>query len=286
MFVTTGVTGQVGGVVATRLLEKGLPVRGVVRDPGKGAIWKERGAELAIADVTDAGAMTAAFAGAEAVFLLFPPSFDPAPGFPEVRAVALALKAALLTARPRKVVCLSTIGAQVSRPNLLSQLGLVEQELSTLPMPIAFLRPGWFMENSAWDLASAKEKGVIASFLQPLDSAFPMVSVADVGAAAARMLQEQWTGRRIVELEGPARVTPSEIAAAFGKALGRPVRAEIVPRDDWERLFRDQGMKNPEPRIRMIDGFNEGWIEFEGEQANRLKGATNIETAIAKILSA
>jgi hypothetical protein len=31
-----------------------------------------------------------------------------------------------------------------------------------------------------------------------------------------------------------------------------------VPRESWDELFRLQGMKNPERRIRMLDGFNEG----------------------------
>jgi hypothetical protein len=43
---------------------------------------------------------------------------------------------------------------------------------------------------------------------------------------------------------------------------------EAVPRDTWEGPFASQGTKNPTPRAQMLDGFNEGWIEFEnGEQA-------------------
>ncbi len=233
MFAITGVTGQVGGIVATQLLQAGLPVRAILRNAEKGKAWHEKGAELALAEMTDAEALTAAFAGAEGVFLLIPPTFDPTSGFPEVRAVIDALKTALLRARPERVVCLSTIGAQAEEPNLLSQLGLVEQELSTLPLPIAFLRAAWFMENAAWDVAAAREAGVIASFLQPLDQAYPMVSVADVGERAASLLRENWAGKRIVELQGPEKVTPADIAAAFSKVLGKPVSAEIVARDGW-----------------------------------------------------
>jgi uncharacterized protein YbjT (DUF2867 family) len=63
-----------------------------------------------------------------------------------------------------------------------------------------------------------------------------------------------------VELEGPARVSPNDLAKTFANALGRPVRVEIVARDTWETLFRGRGMKNPLSRMRMLDGFNEGWI--------------------------
>ncbi|MFK0332365.1 NmrA family NAD(P)-binding protein [Rhizobium sp. NPDC090275] len=283
MFAITGVTGQVGGIVATQLLQAGLPVRAILRNAEKGKAWREKGAELALAEMTDADALTAAFTGAEGVFLLIPPTFDPTSGFPEVRAVIAALKTALLRARPERVVCLSTIGAQAEELNLLSQLGLVEQELSTLPLPIAFLRAAWFMENAAWDVAAAREAGVIASFLQPLDQAYPMVSVADVGERAASLLRESWSGKRIVELQGPAKVTPADIAAAFSKVLGKPVGAEIVARESWEALFKGQGMRNPMPRIRMIDGFNEGWIRFEGQPE---RGSTTLETAIRRLVEA
>jgi len=38
----------------------------------------------------------------------------------------------------------------------------------------------------------------------------------------------------------------------------------VVVRDTWQALFTTQGMNNPLPRMQMIDGFNEGWIEFAG----------------------
>ncbi|CDM56104.1 MULTISPECIES: NmrA family NAD(P)-binding protein [Rhizobium] len=283
MFVITGVTGQVGGVVAAHVLAAGLPVRAVARNAEKAAEWKDKGAGLALAEMTDADTLAKAFAGADGVFLLIPPTFDPTPGFAEVRAVIAALKAALLSSRPAKVVCLSTIGAQATEPNLLSQVGLVEQELSALPMPIAFLRAGWFMENAASDIATARETGVVPSFLQPLDHPYPMVSVCDVGAKAAELLLQEWAGKQVIELMGPKRVTPNDIAAVFSSVLGKPVRMEPVARDTWQQLFIGQGMKNPIPRMRMIDGFNEGWIRFEGEPA---KGTTTLEMAIRRLVDA
>ena len=127
MYAITGITGQVGGAVARSLLATGQPVRAVVRDAAKGEAWKARGCEVAVADVAEPAALTAALQGVEAAFLLIPPLFDPAPGFPEVRALAATLHAALLAARPNRLVCLSTIGAQATQPNLLTQLGLIEQ---------------------------------------------------------------------------------------------------------------------------------------------------------------
>jgi len=138
------------------------------------------------------------------------------------------------------------------------------------------------MENSSWDVAPAKT-GMIQSFLQPLDKSVPMVATADIGRLAAELLQETWNGHRVVELEGPHRVTPNEIAAGFANLLGRPVKVEAVKHETWESLFRSQGMKNPEPRIRMLDGFNEGWIEFEGKEMPR-KGKVALDTVLRTLI--
>ena len=135
-----------------------------------------------------------------------------------------SLKSALERADPGRVVYLSTIGAQARESNLLTQHTIIEQALGELPMPITFLRPAWFMENFRWDVAAARESGVIMSFLQPLDKAVPMVATADIGREAAKLLQESWIGRRVIELEGPRRVTPDEIANTFAEVLGRRVR--------------------------------------------------------------
>jgi uncharacterized protein YbjT (DUF2867 family) len=284
MFGVTGITGNVGSVVARSLLDSGRSVRAIVRDESKGEVWARRGCAVAVADIFDAKALTEAFQGAEGVFVLVPPVFDPKPDFPEAHAVAFALKLAVAAAKPGKVVYLSTIGADAKETNLLTQHTIIEDALRELPIPVTFLRPAWFMENSSWDVASAQNEGMVSSFLQPLDRAIPMVATADIGNLAAQLLQETWTGNRVVELEGPTRVTPLDIAGAFSRLLGRPVKAMAVPRESWESLFLSQGMQNATPRIRMLDGFNEGWIEFEHGASNSRKGATRLETVLQSLI--
>ena len=43
-------------------------------------------------------------------------------------------------------------------------------------------------------------------------------------------------------------------------------------------------MKNPIPRIRMLDGFNEGWIDFEGGKAGSQKGSVALENVLKALL--
>jgi uncharacterized protein YbjT (DUF2867 family) len=280
MYAIMGITGQIGGVVGRVLLTANQQVRAVVRDAVKGRTWADRGCEVAHATIEDASSLATAFRGAQGVFVLVPSSFDPAPGFPEARAIGVTLRAALQSASPGRVVYLSTIGAQATQSNLLTQHSIIEEALGTLPMPITFLRPAWFMENCSWDVAPARTQGVIPSFLHPLDKPFPLVATADIGRVAARLLQESWTGRRVVELEGPQRVTPNEIAATFAGLLQQPMRMEVVPRESWEELFTAQGTKNPTPRMQMLDGFNEGWIDFERGTSGSEKGVVSLETVL------
>lgn len=286
MFAITGITGKVGGALARSLLAEGLPVRAVLRDTAKAAEWKSLGCEVAFAEMDDAESLAAAFKGAGGVFILPPSEFDPEPGFPEARRVIAAVRQSLAEARPTRVVCLSTIGADAPHENLLTQRTLLEDAVGALGLPVSFLRPGWFMENARSDIPSTREEGVLHSFLQPADKAFPMVATQDVGRTAARLLREDWNGTRIVELEGPVRVSPNDIARAFAAALGRPVSVEIVPRETWDGIFRAQGARNPLPRIRMIDGFNEGWIDFADQGRAARKGSVAIESVIAEMVAA
>jgi NAD(P)H dehydrogenase (quinone) len=284
MYTITGITGKVGGILAHKLLEAGQPVRAVVRDAAKGQAWADRGCEVAIAEMEDAEALAKAFTGSEAVFILPPSEFDPEPGYPEAQRVIDAVVAALKAARPVRVLCLSTIGADAREDNLLTQRTMMEVVLSTLSIPVTFLRPAWFLDNALWDVASARDEGVIRSFLTPADKPVAMVATEDIGRTAAELIQQDWTGNRVVELEGPARTSPNDLARAFANALGHPVRVEIVPRDTWETLFQGQGMKNPRPRMRMLDGFNEGWIDFPGNGDLALKGIVSVDTAISNLV--
>lgn len=285
MFAITGITGQVGGKLATALLEQGHQVRAVLRDEAKAASWAQRGCQIAMAGMDDAEALQRAFEDVDAVFIVLPPIFDPSPGFTEARKYIAAIRQALAASLPERVVCLSTIGAQVERENLLTQLRLMEQALGSLPMPIAFLRAAWFMENFAMDIASARQEGLIRSFLQPIDKLVPMVATRDIAELAASLLTQSWEGRHIVELEGPARIAPEDAARILGELLQREVVAQPVPRSEWSALFHAQGMLNPEPRMQMLDGFNAGWIEFEQDRLPASVGTTGLAAVLARLVT-
>ena len=106
MYAITGITGKVGGEVARTLSKAGLALRAVVRDAQKGAVWAaDLGCDVAVADMSDAAALTAAVSGTRGGFVLLPPIFDPSPDFPETRAT-VAGAATSFGRRPSSKGCL------------------------------------------------------------------------------------------------------------------------------------------------------------------------------------
>src|SRR5262245_5188236 len=91
MFVVAGVTGNTGSVVADALLRAGASVRVVLRDKQRAAEWAARGAEPAIADLTDVAALAAALRGAAAAYLLVPPNVKVDDPIADAERVASAL---------------------------------------------------------------------------------------------------------------------------------------------------------------------------------------------------
>lgn len=288
MYAVMGITGKVGGALASTLLESGSRVRGIVRDAGKAAAWKERGAEIAVADYDDVAALSAAFSGVDGVFVMIPPNFAPAPGFPETERTLTAIYDALAKARAKKGVYLSSIGAeQKSGTGLIMQTRMLEERFGDLPMQHVFLRAGWFMENFAGDVASARSEGKIYSHLQPLDRRVPMVATEDIGKAGAEVLcQQDWEGTRRIEVAGPRDYSPLDVAEDFSEAVGRKVEAVVVPRDQWIKSFVAQGMPADRtgPRAEMVDGFNSGLIHFGVPETENYVGATELCTVLKSLV--
>jgi hypothetical protein len=65
-------------------------------------------------------------------------------------------------------------------------------------------------------------------------------------------------------------------------AANQPVQA--APRETCQALFESQGMLDPLPRVQMLDGFNEGWIDFEGGQAGTIKGKVELHTVLQELV--
>jgi NAD(P)H dehydrogenase (quinone) len=281
MFTIMGITGNVGGAVAQNLLAAGKTVRAVVRNPQTAKVWADRGVELVQSAYDDAAGLARAFAGAEGVFAMIPPDFAPTPGLPDQKRTIAAIREALAQARPGKAVFLSSIGSeQSSGLGLITATHLLEEATRTLPIPVAYLRAGSFMENWLGASEHIRATREMPFFYAPLERRFPLVAAQDIGLAGATVLQQNWTGERVLEVDGPEGGTSlHEVAVAFGRALGREVKAVEVPEAAWQSAVVAMGM--PADRtglyIEMVKSFNSGWIHFGNSGTETFHGPTTIE---------
>lgn len=286
MYVVFGATGQTGSAVADTLLEKKLPVRVVLHSDKAADAWRTKGADVALADVTDASAMTEALHGATGVYALNPPAYKSADMFALAREVGARYAEAIKRSGVRKAVLLSSVGSQhaAGTGNILTT-HILENIFGEMAIPVTFLRAASFMDNWNGVAKVAAEKGVLPSFYQPLERKLPMVATRDIGRAAAFALTEEWTGKRIIELHGAADYSPDDTVAAFARALGRDVRAVAIPESEWQRTVESFGF-SPEAATsygEMMRGFNSGHIVFENNAATETRrGETTIEDYVAE----
>ncbi len=275
MFFVAGMTGHVGGAAARRLLEEGHTVRTLARDPQKAAEWAQKGVDVRQGDFTDPAAVAGALEGVAGAYLMMPPVMIPSPGYPEANAVIASFGEALRQTPPPRLALLSSVGSEQSHGlGNITTTHLMEEALGDLPFPTAFVRAGGFFENYVGGLATAASTGLYYSFFQPTNRTLPMIATADIGAEVARLLAGGWEGKKIVELGSP--VSPDDIAAAMGAAVGRPVTAQAIPRERWAATLESFGLPAGHTDLyeEMMDGFNSGWIHFGVPGTEPVAGTT------------
>jgi len=284
MYIVSGATGQTGSVVARTLLEKGLPVRVIVRSEEKGKSWKNLGAEVAVADVHDADALTKALTGGKVLYLMNPPNEQSEDMFVETEKVITVFQTAIENSSLEKLVVLSSVGAQHSSgtgPIVTNHL--VEQAFGKSDIPTTFVRATYFMENWNSVLETVKNKGIMPSFLQPLDMKIPQVAAEDIGRTAAEAMLEKSEAAQIKELAG-LLYSPNDVAEAFSKVLGREVKAVAVPEEQWMEILQTfASRRNAEAFYEMTQWVNSGSPTFE--TGNPIEGKVTIEDYAKKVLT-
>jgi uncharacterized protein YbjT (DUF2867 family) len=285
MYVVLGANGRAGGEAARALIEHGEAVRVVVRHPEQGAKWTALGAEMAVASIEDAGTMANALKGASGAFLLNPP---PVSGDPYACTEKLgeALADAARRARLPKAVVLSSIGAQhASGTGVIATLNRFETLLDGVAPATAFLRSGYFVETWGEVAETVMSESVLPTFLEPSQK-IPMVSTIDVGRAAAALLCEDWTGKRVVELGGPEDWSAGDVAAAFAEVLGRPIKSMFVPSEQRAALLSQGGVpaEVANALLGMYVGIANGLFIRQNESEHR-RGTISLTEAIERVVA-
>ena len=281
MFVVLGATGHTGAVVAETLLARKQPVRVVVRSAEKGAAWKTKGADVAVASLEDVPAMTKALTGATGVYLLVPPNYGATAWLTEQRQrmdqAAQAVKASGIP----HVVFLSSIGGHIAEgTGPIRAVRYGEQVLGAVAKNMTVLRPCSFMENWAPGIGMAKGQGLLPTFITPT-AKVPMISTRDIGRVGAERLIAGGRGKQVVELAGPEEYSPEEAAAALGQILGKSVSTQHAPLSAVVPSFTSFGFSVEAATLfeEMYTAFAKGTIGYE-QPEQLVRGTVTLAEAL------
>ena len=289
MYAIAGVTGHVGSAAADALLAQGKQVRVIVRDAAKGAAWKAKGAEVAIATFDHSAALTAALTGVEGAFLLVPPAegmTSPDPVGHNVQ-IGKHLAAAITAAKLPHVVLLSSIGAHLADgTGPIKALHHVERDFVATGAAVTAVRASFFQENWAMSLG-ALAHDILPTFV-PKTLAYPQVATRDIGRTVAAALVEGGTpGLHVIELEGPREYTAIDVAALLSELTGRSITATDAGLDAVVPTFTGLGIGSASAELyrEMYAGMASGYIRYEGGKARHVKGSVDVKDTLKTLLA-
>ena len=246
-----GATGKQGGATAKALLDRGVAVRALVRDPGAttAQALHERGAELAVGDLDDAGSLLAAAEGMDGVFSI------PFPDVTDLEGDAELTRGRNVVEAARKAGVSHFVHSSVSGAGDFhrDQPGWAEgrwerhywESKAAIDEAVrtggfehwTVLKPPTFMENLVgWSyLFGDWSSGTIISGFAA-DTRLPWIATDDIGAAAAIAFTNPGRLDGLdVELAGDM-LTMTEVAAILSEVTGRAISAPVLtPQEAVER---------------------------------------------------
>ena len=237
MYAVLGASGHTGQVVASNLLARGQKVRVVGRSADRLKSFAAKGAEVFVADATDASALTQAFHGADSAYVLIAPDLTNNDFRAYQERASDAISAAVQKAGVKNIVALSSVGAdKTSGTGPVAGLHYLEQKLNEIrDANVLSLRAGYFMENTLPQVNVIRMAGSVLGPLKP-NLKLPMIATRDIGAAAAAALAGlAFRGKQIQELNGQRDLDYTEVASIIGKAIGKPDLKYVQAPDDQMR---------------------------------------------------
>ncbi len=281
MFVVVGATGNTGSAVVDTLLSKKQPVRIVVRSADKGAAWKSKGAEVAVASLDDVPALIKAFEGAKGLYLMVPPNYGATAWLSDQQARMDRAAEAVVTSGVGHVVYLSSIGGQLpSGTGPIRAVHYGEGKLKGAVTHLTILRPPSFMENWAPVIGMAKTQGILPTFVAPRVK-IPTISTRDIGRIGAEHLVGGGQGRAVVELAGPEEYSADQAAEALSTILGKKVVTQHAPLSAVVPTYKSFGFSDEAAKLfeEMYTGFSTGAIGYE-YPAKLVRGTVTLPEAL------
>lgn len=217
-----GSLGNIGKPLTQKLIASGNQVTVVSSSADRVEAIEALGAKAAIGSVSDAAFLKNVFAETDAVFALTPPNLGGSNVIANTTEAGKAIAAAITEAGIKRVVMLSSIGADL--PNgtgPITGLHNIEKIYETLEnVSVTFLRAGFFYTNLYNDVPMIKGVGIIGANYAA-ETKMPFVHPENIATAAAEELQKTVDGKNVRYIISDIR-TPNEVAKVLGLAIGKP----------------------------------------------------------------
>ena len=286
-YVILGASGNTGSIIANFLLSKGEKVRVLGRDVGRLQSFVREGAEAFSTEVSDAAALTKAFGGARAAYLMLPPLHSREEQEQQSDAIAKAVKDSGL----RYAVHLSSYGAHVPEgTGPVAGLHSSEEKLNAISdLSVLHLRAAYFMENNLAAIDMIHGMGLFGHALLP-DLKLPMIATRDVGDyAAQRLLDLDFSGKQTRELLGERDLTMAEATALIARGIGKPdLRYQQFPYEQIQQALTQTGFspKKAAVYIEMFEAINTGLLAAQELRSTENSTPTSFETFVRDVFVA
>jgi uncharacterized protein YbjT (DUF2867 family) len=286
MYVVSGSSGNTGSIITDFLLSNGPKVRVVGRDLGRLQRFVRKGAEAYAADPSDAAALTKAFNGARAAYLLLPPLNSREEQERQSDAIATAVKDSGL----RYAVHLSSYGAHVPKgTGPVTGLHSSEQKLNAISdLNVLHVRAAYFMENNLAAIDMIHGMGLFGHALLP-NLKVPMIATRDVGDyAAQRLLHLDFSGKQTRELLGERDLSMAEATAVIARGIGKPdLRYEQFSYDQVQQALAQTGFspKKAAVYIEMFQAINAGLLAAQEPRSPQNSTPTSFETFVQDVFA-
>src|ERR1700719_172898 len=286
MYVILGASGNTGSIVSESLLSKGKKVRVVGRDGARLQRFVRKGAEAFTAQLSDAAALTVAFRGARAAYLLLPPITSREDQERESDAIAKAVRESGLP----YALYLSSYGAHVPEgTGPVTGLHSSEQKLNAISgLNVLHLRAAYFMENNLAAIGMIQAIGRFGHALLP-DLKLPMIVTRDVGDyAAQRLLELDFSGKQTRELLGERDLSTTEATGVIARGIGKPdLRYVQFSYDQMEQALTQMGFspKKAAVYIEMFKAINEGILAAQEPRSLDNRTPTSFEKFVQDVFA-
>jgi uncharacterized protein YbjT (DUF2867 family) len=232
MILVVGATGQLGGLITSRLLQRGEDVRVLVRPGSSPDASIAAGARPVTGDLKDPTSLRPACADVDTVITTANATARVAPDTIESvdRHGNLNLIEAAEAAGVHRFVFVSALGADPGHPlPLLSAKGEVEQRVQASAMAWTVLQPNVFMDKLIPIVVGAPAvAGQLITLVGSGERHHSFVAMSDVASYAVASLDHEAALRSVLVIGGPQPISWADVISSFENELGRQLPVHAV----------------------------------------------------------